>query len=89
MVTHIGYAQNLEMKIVHYKYNSEIRSLEIVEEKITFSLSNQNNYIHEYESANTYEAEKVVRRARSRIGEKKFNVFKNRSSHLAKWCKLK
>ncbi|VDI65349.1 Hypothetical predicted protein [Mytilus galloprovincialis] len=85
----IGYAQNVEMKIVHYKYNCALRGLQIVEEKITFSFSNENNLIHEYESADTYEAEEVVRRARSRIGEKKFNVFKNRSSHLAKWCKLK
>lgn len=89
MVIDIGYAQNVEMKIVHYKYNCALRGQQIVEEKTTFSLSNENNHIHEYESADTYEAEEVVRRAKSRIGTKKFNVFKNRSSHLAKWCKLK
>ncbi|CAC5424869.1 unnamed protein product [Mytilus coruscus] len=88
VVTKIDYAQNVETKVVHYKYNGVLGSREIVEEKIVFSLSKY-NYVHEYASADTYEAEEVVRRARSRVGEKKFNVFTNRSCHLAKWCKLK
>ena len=36
-----------------------------------------------------YEQEEVVQRARSRVREQNFNTFINRSSHLAKWCKIK
>lgn len=87
-MTNIGFAQNVEMKIIHYNYNGLFGSREVVEEKIKLSLS-KNNYIHDFTSADTYDAEEVVRRARSRLGEKKFNCFTNRSSHLAYWCKIK
>jgi hypothetical protein len=36
-----------------------------------------------------YERDEVVRRAEERVGEQKFNMVTNRSSHLAKWCKIK
>eukprot|EP00105_Crassostrea_gigas_P008583 XP_011423192.1 PREDICTED: uncharacterized protein LOC105325365 [Crassostrea gigas] len=38
---------------------------------------------------NVYEPDKVVKRARKRLGEQLFVFFSNDSSHFARWCKLK
>lgn len=89
VVTNIIYANRFETTVVHYRYNGLFGRREVVEERFIISLPNEKNYIHDYTGTDTYEAEEVVRRARSRIGEKKFNCFTNRSSHLANWCKTK
>jgi hypothetical protein len=51
--------------------------------------SDENMHIHDYGNVEVYERDEVVRRAKERIGEHKFNMFTNRSSHLAKWCSNK
>jgi hypothetical protein len=54
-----------------------------VEESFIFKLSDQNVFVHDYSEYSVYEQDEVVTRAKSRIGEQKFNTFTNRSSHPA------
>lgn len=89
VVTKISYVQIVETKVVHFDYNGLLGSRTVVEENIEFNLSKDSNYIHEYIDTETYDADEVVRRARSKVGDKTFNVLTNRSSHVAKWCKVK
>lgn len=89
VVTKISYVQSVKAKVVHFDYNGLLGSRTVVEENIEFSLYKGNNYIHEYKDQETYDAKTVVERARLKVGEKNFNVFTNRSSHVARWCKIK
>lgn len=59
-----------------------------MDETITFNLSDKNVYMHDYTNTGIEEYEPEAR-AKSRIGEQKFNMFTNRSNHLTKWCKIK
>jgi len=34
----------------------------------------------------TFEAEEVIRRARSRLGEKRYRLFSNNCEHFVEWC---
>ena len=82
-------AENIRINVIHYNYAGMFETREVVNEEMTFNLSDENMYIHEYANVEVYEPEEVVQRAKSRVGEKKFNTFTNISSHLAKWCKIK
>jgi len=46
-------------------------------------------HIHDYANVEVYVPDEVVRRAESKVGQQKFNMFTNRSSHLAQECKIK
>lgn len=82
-------AEDISINVIHYKYAGMFGTREVVNEKMTFNLPDKNMYIHDYENFEVYEPEEVVQRAESRVGEKKFNTVTNRSSHVARWCKLK
>ena len=82
-------AEDITLNVIHYNYAGMLGSSEVVNEEMTFKLSDENVHIHDYVNVEVYEREEVVRRAKSRVGEQKFNAFTNRSSHLAKWCKIK
>jgi len=85
----IEQAENIRINVIHYNYAGIFGTREVVNEEMTFNLSDENMYIHDYGNVEVYEQEEVVQRAQSRVGEQKFNTFTNRSSHLAKWCKIK
>ena len=85
----IAEAENIRINVIHYNYDRMLGTKEVVNEEMTFKLSDENVHIHDYANVEAYEPEEVVRRAKSRVGEQKFNPFTNRSSHLAKWCKIK
>lgn len=85
----IAEAENIRINVIHYNYDVMFGTRDVVNEEMTFNLSDENVHIHDYANVEVYEPEEVVRRAKSRVGEQKFNIFTNRSSHLAKWCKIK
>ena len=89
VVIQVQYPESVKCSVVHYNYAGVLGTRSVVEEMFDFNLSDQNVFVHDYSGCEVYTPSEVVRRARSRIGEKKFNTFTNRSSHLAKWCKIK
>jgi signal peptidase I len=89
VVTKIQYPETIKCEVVHYNYDGVFGTRTIVEESFKFKLSDQNVFVHDYSEYSVYKQNEVVTRARSRIGEQKFNTFTNRSNHLAKWCKIK
>jgi hypothetical protein len=82
-------AEHIRINVIHYNYAGMFGTRKVVNEEMAFKLSDENVHIHDYANVEVYEPEEVVRRAESRVGEQKFNMFTNRSSHLAKWCKIK
>lgn len=66
-------------KVIHY-YNNKIRRTSISK----FS-GGQKVYVKEYKKCNP--ASLVVRRAKSRKGEKLYNLIFNNCEHFAYWCK--
>ena len=89
VVVQVGYPETVSCDIIHYNYPGITGTRTVVEEKFTFELADQNVFVHDYSDKDIYESNEVVERAKSRLGEQKFNTFTNRSSHLAKWCKIK
>lgn len=89
VVVKVEYPESIKCDVVHYNYAGIWGTRSVVEETFIFNLSDQNLHVHDYNGHDIYEADEVVRRAKSRVGEQKFNTFTNRSSHLAKWCKMK
>ena len=90
VVVKVEQAENVNTRLVHYNYNGLFGTRTIVEEAFSFNFLSD-VYIHDYSEnkVSVYEPAEVVRRARSRVGEQKFNMFTNRSSHVARWCKVR
>ena len=86
VLVRIAQAEDITLNVIHYNYAGIIGTREVVNEEMG---SDENMHIHDYGNVEVYERDEVVRRAKERIGEHKFNMFTNRSSHLAKWCKIK
>ncbi|CAC5401285.1 unnamed protein product [Mytilus coruscus] len=89
VVVKVEYPETIKCSVVHYKYDGVIRTRTIIEEDFIFKLADQNIFVHDYTGCDIHPPEEVVRRAKTRLGEQKFNTFTNRSSHFAKWCKIK
>lgn len=89
VVVKVEYPETIKCSVVHYNYAGVLGTRTIVEEDFIFKLADQNIFVHDYTGCDVYPPEEVVRRAKSRLGEQKFNTFTNRSSHFAKWCKIK
>lgn len=94
---HDGIVSNVEinsgdnkdrLSIVHYSWPSLISGRKIVEEEIEINLTKNKVLRHDYSGYTVYHPDEVIRRARMRIGESKFAVFSNRSSHFCFWAKV-
>ncbi|XP_052775677.1 uncharacterized protein LOC128213705 isoform X1 [Mya arenaria] len=80
---------SVRLTIVHYADFGFRRFRTIIEETITIRFDGSCRVLQygppQYE---VFPPEKVVERAKSRIGEKCFVSFSNNSSHFSRWCKL-
>ncbi|CAG2239329.1 unnamed protein product [Mytilus edulis] len=94
---HDGIVSNVEidtgdnkdrLTIVHYSWPSLISGRKIVEEEIEINLTKNKVLRHDYSGYTVHHPDEVIRRARMRIGETKFAVFSNRSSHFCFWAKV-
>jgi len=79
-----------EFQVIEYNNNDGkpgflgiVPIAEVVRNKYTFQVHTVYRTIH----GQCFDPETVVLRARSRLGEKKFNPFTNNSKHFALWCK--
>ena len=89
VLVRITEAEDITLNVIHYNYAGMFGTREVVNEEMVFKLSDENVHIHDYANVEVNELEEVVRIAESTVGEQKFNIFTNRSSHFAKRCKMK
>lgn len=69
--------------VIHYRKPSEIVEQTSI---ATFSRGNP-VYVAEYSAGFGYIPDVVVERAKSRLGERDYNLLSNNCEHLASWCK--
>ncbi|KAK3599167.1 hypothetical protein CHS0354_041007 [Potamilus streckersoni] len=77
-----------KVHVIHYGLQALVSKREIVEEELTIDLNEMEIFKLDYSSYTVYPPEEVVRRARHRVGERKFGVFTNRSCHFCHWAKV-
>ncbi|XP_052775682.1 uncharacterized protein LOC128213706 [Mya arenaria] len=80
---------SVKVSIAHYAFRGFFKYRKIIEEAITIRFDGSCSVLQyrppQYE---VFPPEKVVERAKSRIGEQRFVFFSNDSSHFSRWCKL-
>ncbi|TAF57505.1 MAG: NC domain-containing protein [Oscillatoriales cyanobacterium] len=69
--------------VIHYSK----RTAEATVRQTSIEEFAQGGRIHKREYATCYIADSAVQRARSRIGEQKYNLLLNNCEHFATWCK--
>lgn len=69
--------------VIHYRKPSEVVEQTSI---ATFSRGNP-VYVAEYGAGFGYIPDVVVERAKSRLGERDYNLLSNNCEHLANWCK--
>ncbi|KAL3874825.1 hypothetical protein ACJMK2_037787 [Sinanodonta woodiana] len=77
-----------KIRVVHYGLQSLTSQSEIMEEEIKFDLNKIEIFKHDYSRYTVYPPDEVVRRARKRLEERKFDVITNRSCHFCHWAKV-
>lgn len=79
----------IQMKIVHYPYRGIWGTRVVSEEKFAFDLPKDWLQVLEFPKNMVYSSEHVALNARQKLGETGFNMFTNRSSHMARNCKVR
>ncbi|KAK3586255.1 hypothetical protein CHS0354_020014 [Potamilus streckersoni] len=82
-------ARDLQINVVHYSYHGPFDVPEVREEDFHFDLSVENVYVYNYHPAHRYSRAEIIDRARSKIGEKKYNMLFRNSGHLVEEITLK
>lgn len=69
--------------VIHYRKPSEVI------EQTSYATFSRGNpvYVVEYGNGFVYTTDAVVERAKSRLGEKQYNLLFNNCEHFASWCK--
>lgn len=73
--------------MIHYGSSALYGKRRILEEKVEVDIEKSCIYLLQCKRP-TFPSDEVVCRARSRIGENKWNLFSNRSDHFAYWTKF-
>ena len=68
-------------KVIHYGARSKVR-------EVLLSDFAQKHHVSVQKYYHSYPAERVVSRAKKRLGEKKYNLVFNNCEHFAVWCKV-
>ncbi|CAG2220410.1 unnamed protein product [Mytilus edulis] len=76
------------IRLVHYGSSALFGTRKIVEEYVEIDIHKSSIYVLDCKPLCTFEADIVVSRARSRIGETKWAIFSNRSDHFSYWAKV-
>ncbi|KAK3584597.1 hypothetical protein CHS0354_017743 [Potamilus streckersoni] len=78
-----------KIRCIHYSLPGLLKTRVVAEEY--FSLDLTSSYVRrlQLDKDSTFSPEEVVRRARSRVGERKWRMSSNRSNHLCYWAKMK
>ncbi|XP_071179548.1 uncharacterized protein [Mytilus edulis] len=76
------------IRLVHYGSSALFGTRKIVEEYVEIDIHKSSIYVLDCKPLCTFEADIVVSRARSRIGDTKWAIFSNRSDHFSYWAKV-
>ncbi|XP_053382974.1 uncharacterized protein LOC128549691 [Mercenaria mercenaria] len=76
-----------KLRCVHYGLPSLLGRRVVIEDYFDIDLQNT-MYLLDMKHLKTYSQEKVVTRARKRLGERKWSALSNRSDHMCFWAKL-
>ncbi|CAC5375461.1 unnamed protein product [Mytilus coruscus] len=77
-----------KLVLAHYGVGSLFHFKKIIKQTVRFK-DHEYLTVYKYDGWNVYSPAEVVERAESRLGEEKWSLTSNRSSHFAKWCKVK
>lgn len=77
-----------QMQIVHYPYRGIWGRRVVSEETFSFNLADDWLQVLEFPKGTVNKRKDVVHEAKLKLGETKFNMFTNRSSHMAWSCKV-
>lgn len=81
--------KTVDCVIAHYIFDASSSRKTIMREKKTITFGEVYKLNYDLSKFEIYKAKDVVQRAESRVGEQKFVIFSNESSHFTRWCKLK
>lgn len=81
--------KTVDCVIAHYIFDASSSRKKIMREKKTITFGEVYKLNYDLSKFEIYKAKAVVQRAESRVGEQKFVIFSNESSHFTRWCKLK
>lgn len=76
------------IRLIHYGCSGLFKTRKIIEEWVEVDIDKSTIYLLVCESLCTFPADVVVKRARCRIGETKWDIFSNRSDHFSYWAKV-
>ena len=79
----------VKVTVLHFNYAGLFGTRTVVEEDFFFNLARKNVDVYDFSGEDVYPPQEVVDRAREKIGSQNFNTFRNRSSHLSRYCKVK
>ncbi|KAL3874823.1 hypothetical protein ACJMK2_037785 [Sinanodonta woodiana] len=77
-----------KVHVIHYGTQSLVSEREIMEDELELDLNEIEIVKLDYSSYTVYPPEEVVKRARQRVGERKFGILTNRSCHFCHWAKV-
>lgn len=81
--------RTVDCVIAHYILPASSSRKTIMRENKTIKFGEVYKLNYDLSKFEIYKAKDVVQRAESRVGEQKFVIFSNESSHFTRWCKLK
>lgn len=77
------------IRCIHYGLPNLFGTREIIEEYLDINLNKKQVHLYDLSHIRQFSGEEVVSRARKRVGETKWNITSNTSSHLCRWAILK
>lgn len=86
--TNLGNMTKGKLKVIHFALPSLTSRRRIIEEDYDIDLTVEKVLVHDYSGYVVFPPDEVIRRARLRIGEIKFNALFNRSPHFCFWAKV-
>lgn len=78
-----------KLTIIHYAWPSVLSKGKIKEETFNIDLETDNAWLVPYIGYEIYHPDEVIRRVKLRLGEEKFNILSNRSTHFCFWATTK
>ncbi|XP_060572676.1 uncharacterized protein LOC132730717 [Ruditapes philippinarum] len=77
-----------ELDIIHYAFKNCMPPLTVKEETISIDLQKEKICVRNYEGYITYPPDKVIKRAKSRLGEQRHSICRTTSEDFVHWTKV-
>ena len=80
--------KTVSMDVVHYTFRGIFGTRTVVMDHLDLNLETEGLFVYDFPEQLTFPPEEVISRAKQILGERKFNMFTRRSSHMAFDCKV-